>query len=122
MIKQLKIKNLIVIPLIASAVFLANPALASNNTQDSYNDIQDKTSQENVLSVKDIVVGKVASVNDEVVTVTTENNLTYTIDTGHATIMKESEELNTNPYLVRTSDIKVGDAIAVRGEISDQEA
>jgi len=121
MYKKSKITNLLVIPLIASAVFLANPALAAytDRTSSSDTEIRHKTSVPDTR--KKGVVGTVTGVNGTIIVVTTKSSIQYTVDATNATIMKASDEPNGNPSIVAISDIKVGDVIMVRGVISDTE-
>ncbi|HEV7423579.1 MAG TPA: hypothetical protein VGO21_00115 [Candidatus Paceibacterota bacterium] len=120
MYKKSKITNLLVIPLIASAVFLANPALAAYTDRASNGDteIRHKTS---VPDTKKGVVGEVTGVNGTIIVVTTKSSIQYTVDAANATIMKASSLPDGNPSLVEISDIKVGEVIMVRGVISDTE-
>jgi hypothetical protein len=120
---QSTITNLLVIPLIASAVFLASPAFAENTNnlpnQMTQNMVRHKTNKENLPNVRKGVAGVVSAINGTILIVTTKENIQYTVDTGHATIMKATE--GQNPALVTISDIKIGDFIMVRGVIKDTE-
>lgn len=118
MTKQSTIKNLLVVPLIASAVLLANPVFAASSTYTSHAEIRHKTS---LPHVKKGIVGKVTSINGTIIVVTGKDNVEYTVDASNATIMKAREEPNVNPAIVTISDIQVGDAIVVRGVITDTE-
>jgi hypothetical protein len=119
MYKKSTIKNLLVIPFIASAVFLASPAFA--------NDSQVKNKQTQVSKVHDStaffrnkknhrVLGTVTSTSGGIIVLTSEDGATYTIDATHATVMKANTN-NTNPAIVDVSNIKVGDTIVVKGNI-----
>ncbi len=118
MTKKSTITNLLVVPLIASAIFLASPAFASNTTNMMNGQVRHKT---NIPNIKKGVVGTVISTNGTIVIVKAKDNVEYTVDTTSATIMKASTESNTNPTIVTISDIKVGDVLMVRGKITDTE-
>lgn len=112
--KKSTITNLFVVPLIATAIFLARPAFASDSITDPINnDIRHKT---HLSNIKNEISGVVTSVNGNIVIVKSKDNIQYTVDAGEATIMKDSHDMG-NPYVVMTSSIEVGDAIVVRGEV-----
>jgi pectate lyase len=123
MSKQSKITNLIVMPLIASAVFLASPAFAANLTRPDHKEVRSITNKERIPSAntKKGVSGTVSSINGNIIVVSSAENIQYTVDAGSATIMKEGATANLNPSLIKIADIKVGDAIVVRGVIKDSE-
>ena len=113
--KKSTITNLFVVPLIATAIFLARPALAADSTTDtSNNDIRHKT---HLSNIKNEISGIVTSVNGNIVIVKSKDDIQYTVDAVKATIMKDSNDIEANPYIVMTSNIEIGDAIVVRGEI-----
>ena len=58
-------------------------------------------------------------VNGDIVIVSTKDDTEYTVDASDALIMKEGAYPNENPAIVEAKEIKVGDAILVRGVISD---
>lgn len=118
MIKKSKITNLLVVPLIASAVLLANPVFAASPAAASRSEVRHKT---DVPHSKRGIIGTVTSSEGDIIKVTAKDNTQYTVDASDATIMKVSGEPQENPDIVSISDIKVGDAIVVRGEIDDQE-
>ncbi len=118
MSKKSTITNLLVIPLIASAIFLANPALAADSTSRSSNQFRHKI---NVPYVKKGIAGTVTSVNGDIIFVQGRDKVQYTIDASRATIMKAVDGRGLNPLVVDTSDIKVGDMVFVRGAIDDRE-
>ncbi len=117
MSKKSKITNLLVIPLIASTVFLASPALADNPNYGSTTEVRHKT---DVSHIKKGVVGTVTSVNGTIIVVTAQDNTQYTVDASHATIMKASTT-KTSTAIATISDIKVGDRVMVRGTIDNTE-
>ena len=118
MTKKSTITSLLVMPLIASAVLLASPVLADNTSYASHSEVRHKTS---VPQTKKGITGIVTSINGTIIIVTTKDNIQYTVDASKATIMKASDQSNINPSIVTISDIKVGDAIVVRGVIADTE-
>lgn len=110
------ITNLLVVPLIASTILLASPALAADpSANNSSGETRHKTSVPDV--VKKGIAGVVSSVSGGIVVVTSKEDIRYTVDASHATIMKASDVPNENPDVVAARDIAVGDAIMVRGEI-----
>lgn len=108
-------------PLIASAVFLASPALASNPMRTGQSEIRNITTNEDTPNTKRGVAGTVTSINGTILIVTSRDNIQYTVDAAHAMIMKAGAEPNMNPAIVGITDIKVGDAIMVRGTITNTE-
>ncbi len=118
-----KIKNLIVAPLIASAIFLASPApfAAANPAQRSQVEVHNISNTENTPDPKKGIAGKVTKVSGSIILVSTKDDTEYTVDASEATIMKEGTRPNENPVIVEATDIQIGDAIMVRGVISDQE-
>jgi hypothetical protein len=117
-----QITNLLVMPLIASAVFLASPTVfaASPTHTGGATEIRHKTYKEGANPKKGIT-GTVSSISGTIIIVTAKDSTKYTVDASHATIMKAADQANTNPYIVTTTDIKVGDAIMVRGVLMDKE-
>lgn len=119
MSKTQTIKSLLVLPLIASAILLANPVLASNSQEyASHSEVRHKAQGPRF---KKGVAGTVTSINGSVIVVTTKDGTKYTVDASKATIMKASGNKDTNPSLVTISDIQVGDTIMVRGTVADGE-
>ncbi|MEO5635445.1 MAG: hypothetical protein ABIS26_02565 [Candidatus Paceibacterota bacterium] len=118
MSKKSTITNLLVIPLMGSAILLSNPVMAAGPTQDSRIEVRHKT---NIETPKKGIAGTVTSINGNIIVVTTKDNIKYTVDASSANIMKATEEINANPLIINISDIKVGDAIFVRGEIDNEE-
>lgn len=118
MSKKSTITNLLVIPLIGSAILLANPVLAANNAHPSENIVRHKTNLENP---EPAIAGTVTSINGNIIIVTTKDDIQYTVDASNANIMKASDDSNSNPTIVTIADIKVGDEIFVRGEIDNTE-
>jgi hypothetical protein len=118
-----KIKNLIVAPLIASAIFLASPAASFGASPVLRNQVEvhNISNTENTPDTKKGIAGKVTRVNGSIILVSTKDDTEYTVDASGATIMKEGAEPDENPAIVETADIKIGDAIMVRGVISDRE-
>ncbi len=117
-----KIKNLLVIPLIASTVFLASPAIAANTAQGLNIEVRNITNRENVPNTKrEGISGTVASIDGSILVVESSGDMEYTVDTAHATIMKSSNEKDSNPSIVHTDDIKIGDVVVVRGTLEDTE-
>ena len=120
--KQKTIANLIVMPLIASAIFLASPAMASNGqagmyrTERSGNEMPDK---KRPMDGKKGVVGTVKSITGTVIIVTGMDKKEYTVDASKATVMKAAATPNTNPSVITVANIAVGDTIMVRGTLSD---
>jgi hypothetical protein len=115
-----KIKNLIVAPLIASAIFLASPtAFANSPIQGTQIEVRNISNTENVPNTKKGITGNVTSISGNIVKVRTKEELEYTVDISQATIMKEGFAPDENPAIVGTADIKIGDAIAVRGTIAE---
>jgi preprotein translocase subunit YajC len=121
MTKQSTITNLIVMPLIASAVFLASPAFAASTSPTSHKEVRNITTKGPSPNTKKGIVGTVTSINGTIVLVTSKDNVQYTVDAANATIMKEGVAPNINPTLVKIADIQVGDSIVVRGVINDAE-
>jgi preprotein translocase subunit YajC len=121
MTKQSTITNLIVMPLIASAVFLASPAFAASTSVTAHKEVRNITTKGPATNTKKGIVGTVTSINGTIILVTSKDNIQYTVDATSATIMKEGVAPNTNPTLVQITDIKVGDSIVVRGVIKDTE-
>lgn len=62
------------------------------------------------------VMGTVASVNGNTLTVTGKDNTTYTVDVSGAKVLKASQ--GAAPATASLSDIKVGDTVGIRGTIS----
>lgn len=116
MSKNSKITTLLIIPLIASAILLTTPAFAADPNKAGGAETRHKTG---VANPRRGIAGTVASVNGDIIIVEARNDTQYTVDTSSATIMKTSDD--GNPDLVSTSDIKAGDAIVVRGEVSGTE-
>lgn len=118
MSKSSKITSLIVIPLIASAIFLANPTFAKNQ-----NRLELSKQAGNVTNLKERprskkhITGDVTSISGSTIIVTTKSGEKYTVETGNATIMQELGE--NNPAIINIAQIKVGDSIVVRGKIND---
>lgn len=123
MYKKSKIKNLLVIPFIASAVFLASPAMASpiESTRTVLSEAKSTSGFDisflNNKKKSRSVSGIVSSVSGPIIAVTTKSGITYTIDASHATLMKKSSNENANPKIIFLSEIKKGDQIVVRGKI-----
>jgi hypothetical protein len=113
MAKQGSITSLLVVPLIASAILLASPTAATtvNRLRDSV--VRHTTS---LPFSKTGVSGTVTALSGTIIKVTGRDNVLYTVDAGEATIMK-SEDTSGNPSIINVTDIKVGDAIVVRGKI-----
>lgn len=117
MSKTQTIKSLLVLPLIASAILLANPVLASNGQEyASHSEVRHKAQGSRP---KKGVAGTVTSINGSVIVVTTKDGTKYTVDASKATIMKSSGDKDANPSLVTIADIQVGDTIMVRGTVAD---
>ncbi len=117
-----RITSLLVIPLIASAVFLANPALAKNNNRPDFNqEISNTKDRGNKPEGRKNIAGIVRSINGSTVVVVTKNNTIYNVEISSATIMRDLGMLSQNPAIIRTSEIKIGDKIVVRGIINDKE-
>jgi hypothetical protein len=119
-----KIKNLIVAPLIASAIFLASPGgftAASSPTQRNKIEVHNISNTENTPDTKKGIAGKVTKVSGNIVIVSTKDDTEYTVDVSDATIMKEGAQPDANPEIVSISDIHTGDALAVRGVIHQEE-
>ena len=119
--KQSSITNLIVAPLIASAIFLTSPSFSSVPLQKVNDEIMDGADNEISSNDRKVIVGTVASVSGTVIKVKGEENVNFTVLAQNATIMKDGEETNTNPILVPITGIQVGDAILVRGKIDETE-
>lgn len=118
MSKKSTITNLLVIPLIGSAILLANPVLAANTSHPTHSVVRHKT---NIENPKRQISGIVTSINGNIIVVTTKDNVQYTVDASNANIMKASTVPNENPSIIAIGDIKVGDSIVVRGEINSSE-
>ena len=121
-----KITTLLVLPLIASAVFLASPAVSSadGSPLSTHSEVRHKTTKDAALNAKEgkeNVAGTVASINGTIILVNTREDVEYIVDASNATIMKASSEPNSNPNIVPMSEVKVGDFILVRGVIKDIE-
>jgi hypothetical protein len=120
--KQSKIKNLIVAPLIASAIFLSSSsAFASSPIQRNQAEVHNISNTENAGDTKKGITGIVIKTNGSIIVVSTKDDTEYTVDASGALIMKEGAQPNENPAIVGTTDIQIGDAIMVRGEIKDGE-
>ena len=120
-LKKSQITNLLVLPLIASAIFLANPVFASSTAGGIGMEVRNITSQdnaENLSNPKKGIVGTVVSINGDILVVTTKNDVQYNVNASHATIMKAGDGEDSNPNIITTGDIKVGDAILVRGKVN----
>jgi len=63
------------------------------------------------------VMGTVASISGSTITVTGQNETTYTVDASAATF-KKSSTAGTAPTTVTISSIAVGDKVAIRGTVS----
>jgi hypothetical protein len=112
--KKSTITNLFVVPLIATAIFLARPAFAADDpTNVSNTEVRHKT---HLPSMRKEIAGTVIAVNGTIVIVKSESDEQYAIDASDAIIMKDSDEIEGNPNVVMTSNIQVGDAIVVRGQ------
>ncbi len=120
MSKKSTITNLIVMPLIASAVFLAGPAFASTGAGTAHMEVRNVTTA-GTPNTKKGVAGTVTSKNGDILIITSLEGVQYTVDASAATIMKASSEITDNPAIIEISDIKVGDSIVVRGTIRDTE-
>jgi len=120
--KQITIANLIAMPLIASAIFLASPALASN-MQSGIHATQRASTQSNEkrhqMDGKKGIVGTVKSITGNVLIVTGIDKKEYTVDASKATVMQASSTPNTNPSIVTLANIAVGDTIMVRGALEN---
>ncbi|HTE48442.1 MAG TPA: hypothetical protein VK675_00860 [Candidatus Paceibacterota bacterium] len=119
--KQSSIKNLIVVPLIASAIFLSSPSFASRPLQKVTSEITERSDNEVSSNDRKVIVGTVASVSGTVIEVASEKNIHFTVEARDATIMKDRKEANANPILVPITGVEVGDAILVRGRIDETE-
>ena len=117
-IKKSKITNLLVLPLIASAIFLASPVFAAGGSTASNTEIRNVTSQEGAPNTKKGVKGTVTSVSGEMLVITTEAGAQFNVNAAHATIMTAGDAEDSNPNIISIKDIKIGDAIFVRGKIS----
>ena len=118
MSKQSTITNLLVMPLIASAVFLASPALADNSIGSIHKGARDGVHITTLASgTYQSIVGKVTSINGNIITLESTDNVTYTVDVTNATIMRASPKSNANPSIITASEIKTGDVLMVRGVI-----
>ncbi len=116
-----KITNLIAMPLIASAIFLASPsAFGAGTAHAAQATIRNITNTESIPDTKEGIVGTVISSNGSSLVVMGEDDTEYTVDATHATIMKAFEE-SANPVIVPASDIHTGDGIVVRGTIQRDE-
>jgi preprotein translocase subunit YajC len=118
-----KIKNLIVAPLIASAIFLSSgtATFASRPIERNQVEVHNISNTENASDTKKGITGRVTRVSGSIIIVSTKDDTEYTVDVSEATIMKEGLEPNDNPSLVNINDIKVGDEIMVRGTIIEQD-
>lgn len=109
-------------PLIASAIFLASPVFANNNPNTFHKQtMMGSPTGKHAMGGHKSVAGTVVSVNGNIITVASVENVTYTIDAGSATIMKASTEPHNNPIIVLITDIHVGDTVMVRGIVSNSE-
>ncbi len=117
-IQKSKIGNLLVLPLIASAIFLASPVFAAGGNIASNVEMRNVTSQEGAPNTKKGILGTVTSINGEMLVITTEVGAQFNVNAAHATIMTAGAAEDSNPNLISTKDIKVGDVIFVRGKIS----
>jgi hypothetical protein len=120
--KQITIANLIVMPLIASAIFLASPALASNTQNGIYASHKTGTEtsdKKRPMDGKKGIVGTVKSITGTVIIVTGMDTKEYTVDASSATVMKASTEQNVNPTIITVANISVGDTIMVRGTLDN---
>jgi hypothetical protein len=113
MAKQGSITSLLVVPLIASAILLASPSVATSVNRLRGSEVRHTTS---LPFSKGGVSGTVAALSGTIIKVTGRDNVLYTVDAGEATIMK-SEDGSSNPAIINVADIKIGDAIVVRGQI-----
>jgi hypothetical protein len=114
------ITSLLVVPLMASTILLASPALAADPSINSATgETRHKTSIPDVA--KKGISGIVSSVSGGIIVVEGGDGVKYTVVASDAIIMKASEESDENPNVINARDIRVGDAIAVRGEIADAE-
>ncbi len=117
-----KIKSLLVIPLIASAVFLASPAFAKNQSRFEPDkegiNIQHKPERS---KIKRSIIGTVSAINGNTIIIVSKSDIKYTVDAEGATIMKDLGVNAKNPAIIKTTDIKVGDTIVVRGRINNKE-
>ena len=121
--RHTKIKNLIVAPLIASAIFLASPgAFASSPIRGGQVEIHNVSNTENTPDTKRGIAGRVTRVSGNIIIVSTKDDTEYTVDASDAMIMKEGTLPTENPAIIETTDIKIGDAIMVRGVIGEVEA
>src|SRR6185369_6544971 len=111
MSKQSKITNLIAIPLLASAVFLASPAFAAGPMRVPGSMTGDVSTNVRSSEKKRGITGTVSSINGSTISLLGTDNVGYTVDASHATIMKASAEPNVNPSIVQVAEIKVGDVI-----------
>ena len=67
------------------------------------------------------VMGTVASVSGNTITVTGKNGTTYTVDASNAKFLKGSSSTNTTataPSTVTIANIAVGDTVAIRGTVT----
>jgi hypothetical protein len=118
-----KIKNLIVVPLIASAIFLASPGASMGASPVLRNQVEvhNISNTENTPDTKKGIAGKVIKVSGNIVIVSTKDDTEYTVDASDAMIMKAGDQPDANPEIVSINDIHTGDAIAVRGIIHEEE-
>ncbi|MEI7709744.1 MAG: hypothetical protein WCI76_03455 [bacterium] len=124
MSKQSTIKNLLAIPLLASAILLANPALAANTTQSvgtAISQVKNINNEEATPNTKKSISGVVTSVSGKVIIVETKNGTNYAVDVASATIMKASKESSINPSIIHSGNIKAGDLVIARGVVKDAE-
>ncbi len=119
MSKQSKITSLLVIPLIASSLFLASPALASNplSKEGKGGSVAITQGSSTASGGQMDVAGVVTGVSGTLLTISGTDSLTYKIDAEHATIMRDSSESGTS--IVSISEINVGDTVLVRGKVAN---
>ncbi len=120
--KQITIANLIVMPLIASAIFLASPAMASSGqngmyrTERSGTEMSDKKRN---LDGKRGIVGTVKSITGTVIIVTGMDKKEYTVDASKATVMKAGSDTASTPTTITVGNIAIGDTLMIKGTLTN---
>lgn len=109
-----KITSLLVVPLIASAILLSSPSLATNLNRERNSAVRHTTTVPYKESAT--IIGIVILVAGSLIRIAGKDNMEYVVEASSATIMKALDERD-NPRIVDVADIHVGDTIMVRGKI-----
>jgi len=98
--------------LVATPAFASRPNMNGQGHTQGIHKVGNKTNSNNKKEKIPGVYGTVTSVNGSTLTVTSKDNVVYTIDASNAKILKEKNNTMT------IGEIQNGDLLAVKGQIS----